>query len=45
MTNIRWLPVTDLADLSFALVWRTEAENELIGALAATVRELGARRL
>ncbi|MFD3531936.1 LysR family transcriptional regulator [Streptomyces sp. NPDC058664] len=45
MPNIRWLPVTDMADLSFALVWRTEAENELIGALADMVRELGALRL
>ncbi|QES09589.1 LysR family transcriptional regulator [Streptomyces venezuelae] len=45
MPNILWLPVTDLADLSFALVWRTEAENELIGALAGMVRELGATRL
>ncbi|MEV6727952.1 MULTISPECIES: LysR family transcriptional regulator [unclassified Streptomyces] len=42
MPNIRWIPVTDLAALSYALVWRTEAENELIGALANTVRELGA---
>ncbi|MFD8009593.1 LysR family transcriptional regulator [Streptomyces sp. NPDC058955] len=44
MPNIRWLPVTDLAALSFALVWRTEAENELIGALADTVREFGPLR-
>ncbi|GGR50823.1 DNA-binding transcriptional LysR family regulator [Streptomyces netropsis] len=44
MPNIRWIPVTDLAALSFALVWRTEAENELIGALANMVRELGALR-
>ncbi|MFD7319773.1 LysR family transcriptional regulator [Streptomyces sp. NPDC059875] len=42
MPNVRWIPVTDLAALSFALVWRTEAENELISALADTVRELGA---
>lgn len=44
MPHIRWLPVTDLAPLSYALVWRTEAESELIGALADTVRELGALR-
>ncbi|MFD9406531.1 LysR family transcriptional regulator [Streptomyces sp. NPDC059989] len=44
MPNIRWIPVTDMAALSYALVWRTEAENELIGALADTVRELGALR-
>ncbi|MFE5613960.1 LysR family transcriptional regulator [Streptomyces sp. NPDC056524] len=44
MPNIRWIPVTDMAALSYALVWRTEAENEPIGALAAVVRELGATR-
>ncbi|MGW6710326.1 LysR family transcriptional regulator [Streptomyces sp. NPDC054956] len=44
MPNIHWIPVTDMPALSFALVWRTEAENELIGALAATVRELGSLR-
>ncbi|MFF8289526.1 LysR family transcriptional regulator [Streptomyces sp. NPDC016309] len=42
MPNVRWIPVTDLSALSYALVWRTEAENELISALADTVRELGA---
>ncbi len=44
MSNILWIPVTDLAPLSFALVWRTEAENELITALADTVREFGTLR-
>ncbi|QDQ16764.1 LysR family transcriptional regulator [Streptomyces spectabilis] len=44
MPNIRWIPVTDLAALPFALVWRTDAENELISALADTVRELGTIR-
>ncbi|MFF0473639.1 hypothetical protein [Streptomyces sp. NPDC004284] len=41
MPNIRWIPVTDLSALSCALVRRTEAENELTGALADTVREPG----
>ncbi|MFE4631987.1 LysR family transcriptional regulator [Streptomyces sp. NPDC056773] len=44
MPNIHWLPVTDLPVLSFALIWRTEAENELIDALAGIVREHGAVR-
>ncbi|MCQ8773411.1 LysR family transcriptional regulator [Streptomyces telluris] len=44
MPNIHWIPVTDLAPLSYALIWRSDAENELIGALADTVRELGALR-
>lgn len=44
MSHIRWLPVPDLEALSFALVWRTEAENEMIDALAGTVRELGTLR-
>ncbi|MEU3500522.1 LysR family transcriptional regulator [Streptomyces hundungensis] len=42
MANIRWIPVPDLAALSYVLVWRTECENEAIRALADTVRELGA---
>ncbi|MEI5102678.1 LysR family transcriptional regulator [Streptomyces sp. PmtG] len=44
MPNIQWIPVTDLAALSFALIWRAEAENELICALADVVRELGPTR-
>ncbi|MEU1509156.1 LysR family transcriptional regulator [Kitasatospora sp. NPDC005748] len=41
MPDVRWLPITDLAPLSFALVWRNEAEDDAIRALAATVRDLG----
>ncbi|MER7821955.1 LysR family transcriptional regulator [Streptomyces sp. NPDC096097] len=41
MSNIRWLPVPDMATMNFALVWRTESENDLIRALADTVRDLG----
>lgn len=44
MSNIRFLPVPDIATLNFALVWRTEAENDLIRALADTVRDLGVFR-
>jgi DNA-binding transcriptional LysR family regulator len=42
LTHIRWLPIPDMAAMNFALVWRTEAENDLIRALADTVRDLGA---
>ncbi|MGW4649814.1 LysR family transcriptional regulator [Kitasatospora sp. NPDC004289] len=41
MPNIRWIAAPDLPTLDFALVWRSEAESELITALAGTVRELG----
>ena len=41
LPGIRYLPIPDLAPLSFALIWRTEAENDLIRALAATIRDLG----
>ncbi|GGV36038.1 LysR family transcriptional regulator [Kitasatospora herbaricolor] len=44
MPNVRWLPIRGLPPLSFVLVWRTEAENDLVRALAATVRDLGAFR-
>lgn len=39
--HIKWLPIDDMRPLSFALIWRTEAENDLIRALAQTVRDLG----
>ncbi|MER5638557.1 LysR family transcriptional regulator [Kitasatospora sp. NPDC002227] len=41
MPNIRWIPVPDLPTLSYVLIWRTDAENEPIRALATVVRELG----
>lgn len=41
MRNIRFLPVPDMGTMTFALVWRTETENDLIRALADTVRDLG----
>lgn len=45
MPYMRWLPVRGQASLNFVLVWRTEAENDLIRALAATVRDLGTLQL
>ncbi|MFE9631869.1 LysR family transcriptional regulator [Streptomyces sp. NPDC006463] len=44
MSHIRWLPIPEMGTLRFALVWRTEAENDLIRALADTVRDLGVIR-
>ncbi|MER7759671.1 LysR family transcriptional regulator [Streptomyces sp. NPDC097619] len=41
MPHLHWLPVPDLPPMAFALVWRTEAENDLVRALAATVDDLG----
>lgn len=41
MPNIRWLPMPDLNTLTYVLVWRTEAENDLIRALARIVDDLG----
>ncbi|MFC1437017.1 LysR family transcriptional regulator [Streptacidiphilus sp. N1-10] len=45
LPNVRWLALPDFSPLSFALVWRTEAENDLIRALAATVRDVGTLEL
>lgn len=42
LPGIRFLPIPDLPALRYALIWRTEAENELIRALAAVVRDVGA---
>ncbi|KAA2265359.1 LysR family transcriptional regulator [Solihabitans fulvus] len=39
--GIRWLPLPDMPALSYVLIWRTEAENDLIRALAATIRDVG----
>ncbi|GAA3262279.1 LysR substrate-binding domain-containing protein [Nonomuraea helvata] len=39
--DIAYLPVTDMEPLSYALVWRSEAESEPIRALAGVIRDLG----
>ncbi|GAB3880652.1 LysR family transcriptional regulator [Kibdelosporangium lantanae] len=39
--HIEWLPVRDMPPLSYVLVWRSDAENGPIRALARTVRDLG----
>ncbi|MGW0486079.1 LysR family transcriptional regulator [Nonomuraea sp. NPDC003214] len=39
--DIVYLPVTDMKPLQYALVWRGDAENDLIRALAGVVRDLG----
>ncbi|MGN9783503.1 LysR family transcriptional regulator [Nonomuraea sp. ZG12] len=39
--DIVYLPVHDVEPLPYALVWRSDTENDLIRALARTVRDLG----
>jgi DNA-binding transcriptional LysR family regulator len=39
--DIAYLPIKDMSALPFALVWSTEAENDLIRALTQTVHDLG----
>jgi DNA-binding transcriptional LysR family regulator len=39
--DITYLPVTGMGPLPYALVWRSESENEPIRALAEVVRDLG----
>ncbi|MFI9848706.1 LysR substrate-binding domain-containing protein [Nonomuraea sp. NPDC051941] len=39
--DIAWLPITNLRPLAFGLVWRAEAENDLIRAFARVVTDLG----
>lgn len=41
MPHIRWLPIRDMPPLPYALVWRTENENDPIRSLARIVKELG----
>ncbi|HUR07074.1 MAG TPA: LysR family transcriptional regulator [Nonomuraea sp.] len=39
--DIVYLPVRDVEPLLYALIWRSDTENDLIRALAQTVRDLG----
>ncbi|GAA0939747.1 LysR family transcriptional regulator [Actinocorallia libanotica] len=39
MRHIRFLPLPDMTPLTYALVWRTEAENDLIRVLARTIED------
>ncbi|MFG1948710.1 LysR family transcriptional regulator [Nonomuraea sp. NPDC048826] len=39
--DITYLPVSDMGPLSYAMVWRTETDNESVRALAEVVRDLG----
>ncbi|MEU1940699.1 LysR family transcriptional regulator [Streptomyces coeruleorubidus] len=45
MSHIRWLPLPDMPALPYALVWRSETENDLIRAFAEVVHSLGMSRL
>ncbi|MBM0274958.1 LysR family transcriptional regulator [Micromonospora sp. STR1s_6] len=40
MPDVRWLPITDLPRLDYALIWRTETETEIIRSMARVVDEL-----
>lgn len=40
MPHIKWLLMPDLNTLTYVLVWRTEAENDLIRAFAGTIQDL-----
>ncbi len=39
--DITYLPVSDMGPLPYAMVWRTETDNESVRALAEVVRDLG----
>jgi hypothetical protein len=39
--SLRWLPITDLSCLHYALVWRTETETAITRAMAQVVNDLG----
>jgi DNA-binding transcriptional LysR family regulator len=41
LPDVRWLPITDMPRLRYALVRRAETETDAIRAMAAVVRELG----
>jgi DNA-binding transcriptional LysR family regulator len=41
LPQIRWVPIPDLPRLTYALVWRTDAENAPIRAFARMLAELG----
>lgn len=42
MSHVRFVPVPEMGTIPYALVWRRDAENELVRALAGTVRDIGA---
>ncbi|MFC7648339.1 LysR family transcriptional regulator [Streptosporangium lutulentum] len=41
MAHLQWLPMPDMPRLTYALIWQTEAETDLIRALAQTIHDLG----
>ncbi|VFA99117.1 Cyn operon transcriptional activator [Nocardia cyriacigeorgica] len=41
--DLRWLPITDMSPLRYALVWKTSTETDAIREFAGVVRELGPR--
>jgi DNA-binding transcriptional LysR family regulator len=45
LPHIQWLPISEMPALPYGLVWRSEAENDLIRALASVVRDTGVRTM
>ncbi|WP_053707120.1 LysR family transcriptional regulator [Streptomyces sp. NRRL B-3648] len=41
MSSVRFIPIPEMGTIPYALVWRRDAENDLIRALAQTVRDIG----
>ncbi|GHF59927.1 LysR family transcriptional regulator [Kitasatospora xanthocidica] len=41
MSHVRFIPVPEMGTIPYGLVWRRDSENELVRALAQTVRDLG----
>jgi DNA-binding transcriptional LysR family regulator len=39
--DIVYLPIQDIGAISYALVWQSESENDLIRALAGTIHDIG----
>ncbi len=39
--DITYLPIQDIDAISYALVWQSESENDLIRALAGTIHDIG----
>ncbi|MFI8456705.1 LysR family transcriptional regulator [Kitasatospora sp. NPDC085464] len=42
MSHVQFVPIPEMGTIPYGLVWRRDTENELIRALARTVRDIGA---
>ncbi|MBO2463513.1 LysR family transcriptional regulator [Actinomadura sp. LCR2-06] len=45
LPHITWIPIPAMPTLTYALIWRADAETDAIRALAGTVRKIGPTRL